>query len=74
MTPHVDEDGKPLELSHMILEGSLTASHRCVHPLWPATQCLGIVQEEKKIKKRKRTNISTKSLVEMRSWFCSLTS
>lgn len=27
MTPQVDEDGKPLKLSHMILEGSLTASH-----------------------------------------------
>ena len=59
MTPHVDEDGKPLKLSHMILEGSLTASHRCVYPLWPASQCLGIVQEKKKLK-RKGTNISTK--------------
>lgn len=27
MTLHVDEDGKPLKLSHMILEGNLTASH-----------------------------------------------
>lgn len=72
MTPHVDEDGKPLKLSHMILEGSLTASHRCVHPLWPATQCLGIVQE-KKIKKGKEP-IYPQSLVEMCSWLCSLTS
>lgn len=65
MTPHVDEDGKPLKLSHMILEGSLTASHRCVHPLWPATQCLGIVQEKKKLKKGKEPIYPQKA-----SWKC----